>query len=181
VPLLLLALLLPLALLALMPILLVQRYRAGTARQLARPWIATLTLAAMSLSTVSFLIAAALTTLWVPNAFQASAAGLAIGGVLGVLGLGLTRWEPTARTLHYTPNRWLVLMITFAVSARVLYGLARWWRMAQTGGNDASWGTTVGVPESLAAGAAVLGYYLVYTAGLRRRIHKWRETTSSVM
>ena len=181
VPLLLLVLLLPLALFALMPVVLVHRYRAGTARQLARPWVASLTLAAMSLSTVCFLIAAAVTTVWVPNAFRASAAGLGVGGVLGVVGLGLTRWEPAARTLHYTPNRWLVLAITLVVSVRVFYGLSRWWRIAQTGVDDTSFVTAVGVPESLAAGAAVLGYYLAYTAGLRRRIHKWRESTPRVM
>jgi hypothetical protein len=28
-----------------------------------------------------------------------------IGLGLGVLGLLLTRWEPTAAKLHYTPNR----------------------------------------------------------------------------
>ena len=179
VPLLLLVLLLPLALVALMPVVLVQRYRAGTARRLARPWIASLTLAAMSLSAVCFLLAAAVTTIWLPNALGASAAGLSVGYALGVLGLGLTRWEPTARTLHYTPNRWLVLAITLVVSARVLYGLSRWWRIAQTGVDDTSFVAAVGVPESLAAGAAVLGYYLAYTAGLRRRINRWRESTFS--
>ena len=179
-PLLLLVLLLPLALVALMPVMLIQRYRAGTARRLARPWIASLTLAAMSLSTVCFLVAAAVTTVWVPNAFVASAAGLSVGCALGVLGLGLTRWEPTARTLYYTPNRWLVLAVTLVVSARLLYGLSRWWHITQTGVDDTSVVAAIGVPESLAAGAAVLGYYLAYTAGLRRRIHQWRESTPSV-
>jgi len=32
------------------------------------------------------------------------------GAGLGLVGLVLTRWEPTAATLHYTPNRWLVLV-----------------------------------------------------------------------
>jgi len=173
VPLLLLLLLLPLALLALMPVVLVQRYRAGTARRQARPWIASLTLAAMALSTVGFLVTAAVTAVWVPNAFLASSAGLGVGCVLGVLGLWLTRWDATVRTLHYTPNRWLVLAISLIVSARVLYGLSRWWRAAQSGAYDSSFITTFGVAESLAAGAIVLGYYLVYSAGVRRRIHVW--------
>lgn len=172
-PLLLLVLLLPLALLALMPVILVQRYRAGTARRLARPWIASLTLAAMALSTLGFLVTAAVTAVWVPHAFLASSAGLGAGAVFGLLGLWLTRWEATVRTLHYTPNRWLVLALSLIVSARVLYGLARWWRAAQSGASDSSFIATFGVAESLAAGAVVLGYYLVYSAGVRRRIHAW--------
>ena len=43
-----LVLLLPLAVVALMPLILLQRYRAGSARRLARPWIASLNLVLMS-------------------------------------------------------------------------------------------------------------------------------------
>ena len=53
---------------------------------------------------------------------------------LGMVGLLLTRWEATPATLHYTPNRWLVLVVTFVVSARVLYGL---WAIVD--GGQSSW------------------------------------------
>src|SRR5688572_7453406 len=105
-----------------MPLILIQRYRMGTARRLARPWAATLNVVLMVLSVFFFLAAAAFTEVWVPNAFRGAAAGLIVGAGLGLVGLVLTRWEPTAATLHYTPNRWLVLVVTFMVSARVLYG-----------------------------------------------------------
>jgi len=35
--------------------------------------------------------------------------------------------------------------------------------------------TAFGVPESLAAGATVIGYYLAYNAGLRWRIRRWQH------
>ena len=55
VPLVLLLLLVPLIVIALMPVMLIQRYRAGKARRLARPWVATLNLAVMAFSAVFFL------------------------------------------------------------------------------------------------------------------------------
>jgi hypothetical protein len=175
VPLLFLFLLLPLVVIALMPVMLIQRYRVGTARRLARPWIATLAVVSLSFSIVFFLVGAAVTTYWIPNAFSGAAVGLAVGCVTGLLGLLLTRWEPTARSLHYTPNRWLVFIITFLVSARVLYGLWRSWMAMRAGLHGSLVVTAFGVPESLAAGATVLGYYFAYNAGLRWRIRNWQR------
>lgn len=174
-PLVLLLLAIPFVLIALMPLALVQRYRAGTARRLARRWLATASLVATSISAVLSLLAAAVTTVWIPHVFGAVTAGLGVGCVLGVLGLGLTRWEPTPRTLHYTPNRWLVLAITLMVSARLLYGLWRSWTVARAAVDDSSLVTAFGVPESLAVAAVVLGYYLAYTAGLRWQIRRWEQ------
>jgi hypothetical protein len=173
VPLLLLLLALPFIVLALMPLILVQRYRAGTARRLARRWVASLTLGAMVFSAAFFLVSAAVTTFWVPRTFTAAAAGMGVGLVLGVFGLWLTRWEPTPRTLHYTPNRWLVLLVTLVVSARVVYGLWRSWTVIRAGVSDTSAVTAFGVPEALGAAAIVIGYYLAYSAGLRWRIRVW--------
>lgn len=174
-PLLLLLLALPVILIALTPVLLVLRYRAGTARRLARRWVATAGLIATAFSVVFFLSGAAFTTFWVPNAFTASVAGLFAGCALGLIGLLLTRWEPTPRSLHYTPNRWLVLAITLMVSARILYGLWRSWMVARSSVDDTSLIFAFGVPESLAAGATVLGYYFAYSVGLRWRIRKWEK------
>ena len=47
-PLLLLVLLLPVVLIALMPLILIQRYRVGTARRMARPWTATFNVVLMA-------------------------------------------------------------------------------------------------------------------------------------
>jgi hypothetical protein len=181
VPLLLLILLLPVMLIALMPLILIQRYRVGTARRMARPWMATLNVALMAFSAICFLAGSAVTAVWVPNAFTGAVAGLALGLVLGLAGLALTRWEPTAATLHYTPNRWLVLVVTFAISARVLYGFWRSWTVAQSGVSGTPIVMAFGIPESLAVGGMVIGYYFAYAVGVRRRILKWQKRAVRVM
>ena len=174
-PLLILVILLPLVLLALMPLILLQRYRVGTARRLARPWMATLNVALMAFSAFCFLTGAVVTAVWVPNAFTGAAAGVTLGAGLGLVGLMLTRWEATAATLHYTPNRWLVLLVTFVVSARVVYGLWRSWTVAAAGVSGTPMVLAFGIPESLAAGGTVIGYYVAYGLGVRRRIRKWQN------
>jgi hypothetical protein len=175
VPLLILLLAVPVLLIALTPVLLLQRYRIGTARRLARPWVTQFTLGAMILSAAFFLVSAALTTLWVPRAFTAALAGLGVGLVLGIAGVWLARWEATPAALHYTPNRWLVLFITLVVVARVAYGLWRSWSVARAGFGGASAIAAFGVPESLAAAATVIGYYLAFSAGVRARIRRWEK------
>jgi hypothetical protein len=152
------------------PFLLVIRFRLGIARRQARPWVATMNTLSLLVSAALFLWIAAITTFWVPNAFRYSIIGFIAGALLGFGGLKLTRWERTARTLCYTPNRWLVLLITLAVSARLLYGLWRIWHAWRTAGHDASWLASAGVPGSMAIGALVLGYYLTYFAGVRWRL-----------
>jgi len=166
------ALLLVLALILAMPLLLFLRYRAGTARRRAYRWVATLNLATIVLSAGFFLYVAAITTFWVPDAFRYSVFGLLGGGLLGVIGLALTRWEQTPRALHYTPNRWLILIITLAVSARLLYGIWRIWHGWHTSGSDSSWLTSVGIAGSLALGALMLGYYVAYSAGVWWRLRQ---------
>jgi hypothetical protein len=173
--LLLLVVLVPLAVIALSPLILVQRYRVGTARRQARPFMATFGLVMMSLSALFFLVAAGATSIWVAGAFTGAAAGLGVGLVLGAAGLLLTRWEATPRTLHYIPNRWLVLIVTFIVSARVLYGFYRSFLVAQAGVSGTSVVLAFGIPESLAAGGTVIGYYLAYHAGLRWKIRRWQR------
>ena len=163
------ALFIVLAAIVLMPLSLVQRYRVGTSRRPARGWVATLNLVGIAISTLIFLMGAAVTTIWVPRSFSYSVLGLTVGCVLGLLGLVLTRWEATPTSLHYTPNRWLVLGITLTVTARIIYGFWRSWHMWQSGIDTSSWLISSGVPGSLAAGAIVLGYYLVYWTGVRRR------------
>jgi hypothetical protein len=165
--------LLPFVLLVLMPLTLFQRYRMGSARRKARPWLSTLGLVLMSLSAIGFLAGAAVTSVWIPNAFGGAAAGIAVGTGLGVLGLLRTRWEATPATLHYTPNRWLVLLVTLMVSARVLYGFWRSWQAAQAGIYGTEMVLAFGIPQSLAVGGTVIGYYIAYAAGVRGRIREW--------
>jgi hypothetical protein len=168
-----LLLLLPLVLIALTPVMLIQRYRVGSARKQARPWASTLAIIAMAFSAVFFLASAAVTTIWFPGALSGAGIGMAIGLGLGALGYALTRWESTVRSLHYTPNRWLVLLVTLVVSARILYGLFRSFQAANAGLSGTATLEVFGVPETLAAGAIVVGYHLAYHGAVRWRIARW--------
>jgi hypothetical protein len=167
-----LALVFAVALIPAMPLLLFLRFRAGTARRAGRRWIATANLISMVISAALFLWVAGITTLWIPKALSYSLVGLAIGSLLGLLGLTLTRWERTPQTLYYTPNRWLVLVITLAVTTRLLYGLWRIWHAWRAAGPETSWIASAGVAGSMAMGAVVLGYYLTYWAGMRWRLSR---------
>jgi hypothetical protein len=174
VPLLLLVIpfLLVLTVLVLMPLSLIQRYRVGTARRAARGWLATTNAVAMSLSAVLFITVAAFSSIWIANAFTYAVLGLTGGCLLGLVGLWLSRWESSGATLHYTPNRWLVLAMTVVVTARVLYGFWRAWQGWRLAPADTSWLASAGVAGSMAAGAVVIGYYATYWMGVRRRVHR---------
>lgn len=165
-----LVLLLVVALVLATPFLLYLRYRTGTMRRRGRGWIANINLASLAFSAGLLVWLAALTTFWVPRAFSYSLAGLIAGSLLGLLGLALTRWEMTPRGLHYTPNRWLVLLVTLAVATRLLYGLWRIWHAWRAASSDGSWLASAGVAGSMAVGAVVVGYYLVYFAGVRWKL-----------
>ena len=160
---------------ALLPLTLIQRYRVGTARRPARGWVAALNLVALFLSTALFLVTALVTSTWVPDAFRYALMGLGLGCVLGILGLVLTRWEPKGEALYYTPNRWLVLAVTLVVTVRVLYGFWRSWQAWRAAFEHTTWVVQSGVAGSLAAGAVVLGYYLVYWTGVRRMLLRRRR------
>jgi hypothetical protein len=144
------------------------RYRAGTARRQARRWVTTLNVWMTSLSAIFFLLFALLLSIWVASAFRFALIGMAVGGILGVLGLTLTRWESRPEGLFYTPSRWLAFIIVFAIAARVLYG---WWRATHPssgGAGDQHWLiTTSGMQLSLAVASGLIGYYLVYSIGVR--------------
>jgi hypothetical protein len=175
VPLILLLVLLPMIVIALMPLILIQRYRIGSSRRLARPWMATLGMVSMGLSAVTFLLSAAVTNIWIPESLRYAAMGLGFGLGMGAVGLALTRWEATPQSLHYTANRWLVMFITLVVTARVMYGFYRSLLFAEGYVTAPSAIAAFGIPQSLAAGATVVGYYLAYSAGVRWRIRAWQR------
>jgi len=177
VPLVLLLVLLPIVFIALMPLLLIQRYRVGSSRRLARPWMATLNLISMIVSGIFFLVGSAITNIWVPYAFIYASEGFAIGCVIGLIALALTRWEPTPRSLHFTPNRWLVLFVTLVVSMRVLFGLYRAAMAAEAGVTGHQLIGAFGLAESLGAGGIVIGYYVAFTAGVKWRVRRWQRRT----
>ena len=156
------------------PLSIAMRFRASSTRRRAWGWMVTLNLFAACLSAAMLLVTAGVSNAWIPNTFLYTVIGLACGLVLGVLGLALSRWETTPQGLHYTPNRWLILLITVVVSARILYGFWRAWHALQTTPANESWVVHSGAAGSIGAGAAVLGYYVVYWAGVRRRVSRHR-------
>jgi hypothetical protein len=147
------------------------RYRAGTARRQARRWVASLNVWATSFSVVFFLSFSFLLSFWVASAFRYALIGIGVGAIVGLLGLTLTRWESRREELFYTPNRWLAFLVVFAIAARVVYG---WWRATHAGSNvpgDQHWLITAsGTQLSLAVAAGLIGYYLVYSIGVRLKI-----------
>ena len=165
-PLIALAILFVLLVIALIPISIVQRFRTGTAERPARRWVATLNLVAVAVSVFLFVGGAFVTSQLIPGVLTYTLAGVAVGCLLGALGVALTRWQYVAGRLRYTPNRLLVLALTVVVAARVLYGFWRMWETWQAGIGS----VVPGVATSMSAGAVVLGYYLVFWTGIRWRI-----------
>jgi hypothetical protein len=160
---------------------LVLRYRAGTARRQARRWVASLNVWMTSLSGVFFLSFTFLLSFWVGSAFRFAVIGMGVGGILGLLGLTVTRWESQSEGLFYTPSRWLAFLIVFAIAARVLYG---WWHATHPGisviADQHSLITASGAQLSLAVAAGLIGYYLVYSVGVRLRIARHEQRRLSL-
>src|SRR5437588_3907728 len=69
------------------------RYRAGTARRQGRRWVATMNVWMTSFSAVFFFVLTSVMSFWLGPILRFALAGIAIGAVLGLLGLALTRWE----------------------------------------------------------------------------------------
>jgi hypothetical protein len=174
-PVLLVVLAVALALLALVPLSLILRYRAATASRRARAWLAAVNTLGLALSTALFLAASAVTSLWISRAFAYALAGLTAGCLLGLAGLWLSRWEATPKALHYTPNRWLVLAVMLVVVSRLAYGTWRGWHAWRAALGEGAALAAFGVGGSLAAGGLVLGYSLAYWLGVWSRARRHRR------
>lgn len=174
-PLIALAILVVLAIVVVVPISIVQRFRVATRRRPARGWVASLNLAAVTLSTMLLMAGAYLTGRWIPEALPYTIAGFGLGSLLGALGLALTRWEYVNGRMHYTPSWWLVTTITLVVAARVLYGFWRSWETWRASVDAMAWVSASGLETSMSAGAVVLGYYLVFWAGVHARVREHRR------
>jgi hypothetical protein len=161
------ALVLPLVLL---PISVVQRYRIGTARRPARAWVANLNIGGFVISAGVVVITATITALWVPSALSATSGALLAGALLGMVGLSLSHWETHAGDLYFTPNRWLVGVLTLLVLARLAYGAWRIWDAWLEWGGQPGWVSSAAASGSLAAGALLIGYGLGFWCAVRWRI-----------
>jgi hypothetical protein len=155
--------------LLLLPLGLWQRYRLGRARRRALPWLAALNAWSLSVSVAVFLASAWLAGHWIDAALPHAVAGLGAGVLLGLIGLALTRFEATPQGLYYTPNHWLVLGLTLIVAARLAYGAVR---MAQAWATEAQAAWLGQQGSLLAVGGLLLGHYLAYAWGVRRRLRR---------
>ena len=106
------------------------RYRAGTARRQGRRWVASLNVWLTSFSALFFLCFTLAISFWVGSALRFALIGMSCGGILGLLGLAITRWEKRSEGLFYTPSRWLALLVILVIAARFAYG---WWRATHSG------------------------------------------------
>src|SRR5438067_12742463 len=79
------------------------RYRAGTARRQGRRWVATMNLWATSFSVALFLCFTFLISFWLGPTLRFALIGLVAGGLLGLVGLAVTRWARHPPGLSYTP------------------------------------------------------------------------------
>jgi hypothetical protein len=156
------------------------RYRAGTARRQARRWVASLNVWVTSFSALFFLSFTLLLSFWVGSAFRFALIGMASGGVLGLVGLAMTRWESKPEGLFYTPSRWLALLVTLAIAARFVYG---WWRATHSGSppsGDQHWLVAAsGTQLSVAVAPGLIAYYLVYSIGVRLRVTRHEQRRSN--
>ena len=104
-----------------------------------------------------------------PQSHQSKAGTPTMGGIL----INLCIVVPT---LMWADLRnffvWLVLGITLVVTARVVYGFWRTWHAWRAAYEHTAVIAAAGVAGSLAAGGVVLGYYVIYWAGVRRRIRR---------
>jgi hypothetical protein len=145
------------------------RYRAGTARRQGRRWAATMNVWVTTFSAALFLCFTFLISFWLGPTLRFALTGMAVGGLLGLLGLVLTRWESHPEGFFYTPSRWLILLIMLAIAARLVYG---WWHtMHPNAPAQQHWFLSAsGTQLSVAVAAGLIGYYLVYAIGVRIRI-----------
>jgi len=180
VPLVLVAMVLGLVLLwlLLMPLALWQRYRRGALRRRAVPWSVGANAWGLALSSAVFLTTAWVAGHWVPDAGRYAATGVLAGVALGVVSLWLTRFEWQPAGLFYTPNRWLLLALTFAVAARIGFGVWHAWQGWSAGAHTAQW--VQGQGGLVLVGGVLLGHYLAYAWGLRARLRRHRRATATL-
>jgi len=150
----------------LLPFSIFQRYRLGKARRRVQPWFVRANAWLLAVSAFVFVAFSWLAANWIDGALIDAVVGLALGGLAGVLGLLLDRFEWTSQGMFRTPSRWLVLGLSLLVAGRIALGL---WLALDHGGasGTAAWVTRGGL---LGVGGILLGYAAATAWGLRFRI-----------
>ena len=152
---------------ALLGFSLYRRYRRTVGRQPLVPRRLMFQVGLLAVATLLFLVP----SLSHPLAAGAALAGLIVGGLVGLGGLSLTRFERAADRDYYTPNTLLGLAVFAVFLARIAYKFMRVQSQIQTlsAAGQPPPGAFSGLTSSPLTAAAllmVLGYYLVYEGGL---------------
>ncbi len=139
------------------------RVRRSIGRQTlskVRPWI---TIGVFPLLTVLLGFAA----LGRPALWGAMAGGIAGGALLGVYGLGKTKFENTPQGLFYTPNAHIGIALSLLFVGRVIYRMFELYTESQAQQSAATFAAS---PLTLGIFGLLAGYYVAYAIGLVR----WR-------
>ena len=148
--------------------MLFRRYRQTVGRQPLVPTRLMFRVGLLGLAALLFF----LPSLGRPAAAAASLAGLVVGGLIGLAGLHLTRFERAPDRDYYTPNTYLGLAVFGIFLARLAYNFVRvqsqFQAISASGGQapPAGFGGLTSNPLTAALLLMVFGYYLVYEAGL---------------
>jgi len=92
--------------------------------------------------------------------------GAAIGAILGMYGLRLTKFEQTPQGLFYTPNAHLGVALSVALIVRIGFRLVQVTYMAPT--DAAPPNAFLSSPFTLAIFGTLAAYYVTYAIGLIR-------------
>ncbi len=148
--------------------ILYRRYRRTVGRQPLVPRRLMFQVGLLGVAVLLFLVP----SLGHPAAAAATLAGLLVGGLIGLGGLSLTRFERTSDRDYYTPNTLLGLAVFAVFLARIAY------RFTQVGAQvqalsasgqappPGDLSSLTSNPLTAATLMMVLGYYLVYEGGL---------------
>ena len=148
--------------------MLYRRYRGMVGRQPLVPTRLMFRVGMLGLAALFFLIP----SLSHPAAAAISLVGLVVGGLIGLAGLSLTRFERAPDRDYYTPNTYLGLAVFGIFLARLAYNFTRVSAQLQTlpppgsQGPPPGFGSLTANPLTAALLLMVFGYYLVYEAGL---------------
>jgi hypothetical protein len=140
-----------------------RRIRRNIGRQRLRPVRIVISLVILSL--ISVLLLAASVPL--PKLLFGIGGGLALGALLGLLGLRLTKFETTAEGHFYTPNTSIGVALSLLLVGRMLY---RFWILRGAA-------AAAGPPQLFHSALTFLvfgliaGYYIVYYIGLFVHTH----------
>ncbi len=100
------------------------------------------------------------------ESLAALAGGLAAGGLVGLYGLHLTRFEPAPEGLYYTPNAPLGIALSVLFLGRITQRMFQFYSFQKKAAPGHTFNRS---PLTLAVFGLLAGYYIAYAIGLLRK------------